>query len=499
MVSCKAIYTLFIIHYALKGKAVPETLKQKTVWALVWNFIDRAGQQLLQFVVAIIVANILLPDDYALVAMLAIFTAIGSLIIESGFGAALIQRKDADWRHFSTVFWFNIVMSVVLYALLMAASPLIVAYFHEPLLTPLAAVVFLTLPINATMLIQNTTLTKAVDFKTIAKADLVAMLAASAAAVAMAVSGCGVWTLAWQPVILAAVKSALLWLWSPWRPRRYFSWKLLWSLFGFSSSLLASGLLNACFLNIYSLVLPRLYPKRELGYYSQGNKICDPIVSLVYGSIQNATYPIFSGIQDEHSRLINAYRKTIRFTAFMVFPMLLGALAVAPALFHVLFKQEWWAAVPFFQMLCLGGCCTVLTAINNNFIKVSGRSSAILKIEVAKIVLTIVAVILLLHESVLVMVGGLISVRAVVYVVNMAYTQRLTGYRMTAQLRDIGPYLCISLLMMAAVMSLRLVVENQLLLLFLQIAAGVAVYFLITYISGSKMLRESLELLKRRR
>lgn len=477
---------------------MPETLKQKTIGALLWNFIDRAGQQVLQFVVAIVVANILLPDDYALVAMLAVFTAIGSIIIESGFGAALVQRKNADWRHFSTVFWFNIVMSVALYALLMAAMPLIVAYFHEPMLTRLGAVVFLTLPINATMLIQNTKLTKAVDFKTIAKADLIAMLVASAAALAMAVGGCGVWTLAWQPVILAAVKSLLLWSWSDWRPRLYFNWKLLWSLFGFSSALMASSLLNAIFLNIYSLVLPRLYPKRELGYYTQGNKICDPIVTLAYGSIQNATFPIFSGIQDDHARLINAYRKTIRFTSFLTFPMLFGAVAIGPAFFHVLFKAEWWVAIPFFQMLCLGGCCTVLTAINANFIKVSGRSAAILKIEIFKVVMTVAVIAALLRASVLVMVAGLISVRLLVLIVNMYYTHRLTGYKFMAQLRDICPYLAISLLMMAAVMSLGLVIENQLLLLLCQIITGVAVYVLVTYISGSKMLRESFDLIKRK-
>ena len=476
-----------------------ESLKEKTIGALIWNFADRFGQQALQFAVAVIVANILFPDDYALVAMLAIFTAIGNLIVESGFGAALIQKRQADNRDFSTVFWFNLAMSLLIYALLMAASPLIVAYFHEPLLTRLAAVVFLALPLNATMLIQNTLLNKQIRFRQLAKVDLLSMLFSSTCAIGMAAGGCGVWTLAWQPVTLAASKSALLWFWSDWRPKRYFSFRLLRELFGFSSSLLAAGLVNTVFLNIYSLVLPKLYPKRELGYFTQGNKICDPIVSLIYGSIQNATYPIFSGIQEEHDRLINAYRKSIRFTAFLTFPMMCGAIAVAPALFRLLFKEAWWAAMPFFQLLCMGGCFTILTAINNNFIKVSGRSSGILKIEIFKIALTAAAIALFFRQGVLTMVGGLISVRLFVYIISMAYTQRYTGYRLTHQLRDILPYLAVSLFMMAAVWSVSLVVAHHLLLLVCQLITGMTVYFLIAYLSGSKILRESIELLKRKK
>jgi len=476
-----------------------DSLKQKTIGALLWNLIDRFGQQVLQFIVAIIVANILFPEDYALVAMLAIFTAIGNLIIESGFGAALIQKKNADDKDFSTVFWFNLVMSLVLYALLMAATPLIVDYFHEPMLTKIGAVVFLGLPINASMLIQSTILNKQVRFKEMAKIDLLSMLISSAVAIGMAVAGYGVWALAWQPVSLVASKSIMLWCWSSWRPQWFFSFKIIRELFGFASSLLLSGLINTCFVNVYSLVIPKLYPKRELGYFTQGNKTCDPIVNLIYGSIQSATFPIFSGIQDEHERLINAYRKSIRFTSFLTFPMMVGAICVAPTLFHLLFKEAWWPAIPFFQLLCMGGCFTILTAINNNFIKVSGRSSGILKIEFYKIILTVIAIVLLLHQGVLAMVGGLISMRLVVYFINMIYTQQYTGYRFMAQLKDTLPYLLISLVMGAAVWVLEFVISNQIVLLACQVITGAAVYFAIAYIAGSKILKDSLELLKRRK
>lgn len=472
-----------------------ETLKQKTAGAIVWNLIDRGGQQILQMAMVVVVANILCPDDYALVAMLAIFTAIGNLVVESGFGAALVQRHDADDRHYSSVFWFNLVMSVLLYLLLLVAAPWIARYFGEPQLVPVSAVVFLAIPVNASMLIQTTLLNKQIRFRSLAKVNLAAMLVSSASAVVMALFGWGVWTLAWQPVILAGVKSVLLWIVNRWRPHLYFSFAIIRQLFGFASSLLLSSLLNVVFINVYSLVIPRLYPKRELGLFTQGNKICDPIVSLVYGSIQNATYPIFCGIQNQHDRLVNAYRKSIRFTSFLTFPFLIGGIMVAPALFHLLFKSEWWAAIPYFQLLCAGGCFTVLTAVNNNFIKVSGRSSGILWIEIVKIIITVAAIALLYNKGVLAMVAGLMAVRALVYLINIYVTQCYTGYAVWPQLCDTVPYMLLAVIMAVAVWGVGRVIDMAWLQLILQILTGVAVYVLLAYITGSAILKETIRLL----
>lgn len=476
-----------------------ETLKQKTAGAIVWNLLDRGGQQILQMAMAVVVANILCPDDYALVAMLAIFTAVGNLVVESGFGAALVQRQDADDRHYSSVFCFNLVMSVLLYLLLLVLAPWIARYFREPQLVAVSAVVFLAIPVNATMLIQTTLLNKQIRFRTLAKVNLAAMLVSSISAVAMALAGWGVWTLAWQPVILSAIKSLLLWIVNRWRPRLYFSFTIIRQLFGFASSLLLSGLLNVVFINVYSLVIPRLYAKRELGLLTQGNKICDPIVSLVYGSIQNATYPIFCNIQNQHSRLINAYRKSIRFTSFLTFPFLIGGIMVAPALFHLLFKSEWWDAIPFFQLLCLGGCFTVLTAVNNNFIKVSGRSSGILWIEIVKIILTIVAIALLYKCGVLVMVAGLMGVRALVYIINICVTHCYTGYAVLPQLRDTVPYALLSVVMAAAVWAVGMLTPVVWLQLLLQVATGIMVYALLAYVTGSAILKETMGLLLKKK
>lgn len=475
------------------------SLKQKTIGALLWNLLDRMGQQVLLFIVGILVANILSVEDYALVGMLAIFSAIAGIIVDSGFSVALIQKKETTEEEFSSVFWFNLGMSCLLYAALVLCSPLIARFFHQPRLTELAAVVFLALPINALTTIQTTLLNKTIRFKPLAKINLAAMTLSGASSLIMALSGFGVWTLALQPVILAAARAVLLWVQSDWRPRRVFRLHTIRSLFSFASSLLLASLINTCFLNIYSAIIGKLYPVKQLGYYTQGNKMCDMGVSLLYGSIQNATFPIFSSIQNEHERLIRAYRKTIRFTAFITFPIMTGLLVTARPIIQLLLKEEWWPSIPFFQLLCIGGCFTILTAVNNNFIKVSGRSDGILKTEYCKVILTIAILLLTYREDVLTMVAGLVVTRMLVYLINMVYTARFTGYKFFMQFVDILPYAGLSILMALLILPFGNWIDNRFLLLSVQAVAGIALYTGIAYITGSKILKESLSLLKRPR
>lgn len=475
------------------------SLKQKTIGALLWNLLDRMGQQVLLFIVGILVANILSVKDYALVGMLAIFSAIANIIQDSGFSAALIQKKETTAEEFSSVFWFNLGMSILLYGVLMGCSPLIARFFNQPRLVELSAVIFLVLPINALTIIQSTILNKQIRFKPLTQINLYSMTVSGIASLAMALTGCGVWTLALQPVILAAARATLLWSRENWRPQRTFRFAVIRSLFGFASNLLLASLINTCFLNIYSVIIGKLFPQKQLGYYTQGNKMCDMGVSLIYGSIQNATFPIFSTIQNERERLIRAYRKTIRFTAFITLPIMAGLFVTAGPVIRLLLKEEWWPSIPFFQLLCLGGCFTILTAINNNFIKVSGRSDGILKIEYYKIAFTVAVVLLTYREDVLTMVAGLVVTRLLVYIINMIYTAHYTGYRFSMQLMDLLPYAGLSTLMTLLLLPIGGWIENQLLLLVTQAAAGTVIYIGTAYITGSKILKDSLELIRKKK
>lgn len=473
-----------------------DNLKKKTVSALIWSFADRFGQQILIFVVGVVVANILHVEDYALVGMLAIFTAIGNILIDSGFGAALIQKKDADEHDYCTVFWFNLGMSVAIYLLLLACSPLIARFFCEPRLVSLSAVVFLCIPVNATILIQSTFFSKRIEFKAITQANLLSMTVAGLSALVMAFAGMGVWALALQPLIMAAVRSLIFWVKNPWKPSRYFDFKIIKGFWGYSSKLMFSSLASTIFNNIFSLVIPKIYSVRQLGYYTQANKMSAPAVTFINDSIQTATFPVFSSIQDQRERLLPIYRKSVRFTAFLAFPLLFCLAVIAPSAFHVLFKQEWWLAIPFFQLLCVGGIAIVLTSVNSNFIKVSGWSSAILKTEISKLVLTAIAVVALCRSSVLVLVAGIVTVRFVVWLICMYYTQRCVGYTMLMQLKDVVAYFAITLLASVVGYLLQFVVHGQLLLMMLQGIAVIALYLALVYATGSVVLREFLQFLK---
>lgn len=475
------------------------SLKQKTIGALLWNLLDRMGQQVLLFIVGILVANILSVEDYALVGMLAIFSAVANIVLDSGFSAALIQKKETTEEEFSSVFWFNLGMSILLYGTLLGCSPLIARFFNQPRLVELSAIIFLALPVNSLTIIQTTLLNKQVRFRQLTRINLLSMLFSGIASLLMAVAGCGVWTLASQPVILAGVRALLLWSRESWRPQPVFRPALIRSLFGFASSLLVASLINTCFLNIYSVIIGKLFPQKQLGYYTQGNKMCDMGVSLLYGSIQNATFPIFSTIQDERERLIRAYRKTIRFTAFITLPVMAGLSVTARPIIQLLLKEEWWPSIPFFQLLCIGGSFTILTAVNNNFIKVSGRSDGILKMEYYKIVLTAAVVLLTYREDVLTMVAGLVATRLLIYIINMLYTAHYTGYRFFMQFTDVLPYAGLSILMTLLILPVGGWIENNFMLLVVQTVAGMGIYLGTAYITGSRILKESIKLIRKKK
>lgn len=476
------------------------SLKHQTVGALLWNLFDRIGQQLLLSVVVIIIANKLSVEDYTLVGMLAIFTAISSVLLDSGFNAALIRKNHATDDDFSSVFWFNVGMGITLYLLLQLCAPLIAGFFGKPELVNICAIIFLAIPINSLVSIQYTIFNKQVKFNILARVNMIALSVAGVAQLIMAFSGCGVWTLAFQPVILASVKALLLWVQSSWRPKFRFSTSAIRELWAFASRLLAASLINTTFMNIYSVVIGKVYfDGKQLGYYTQGNKMCDMGVSMLYSSIQAATYPIFSSIQEEEERLLRAFRKTIRFTSFLALPAMAGLIVVARPLIELLLKEDWWPAIPFFQLLCLGGCFTILTAVNNNFIKVKGRSDSILHIEYFRVAITIITLLLTYKHSVLTMVAGLVVTRLLIFIIHSVYTSRHTGYTVGMQLSDILPYLLLTLVMSIATYSLSFIISNNLLLLITQVATGGIIYLIMAYISGSKILQESLELLLSKR
>ncbi len=476
-----------------------KTLKEKTIWALVWNVLDKVGQQIILFLVGILVARILSTEDYALVGMLAIFTALANIVIESGFSAALIRKNDATGKDYSSVFYFNLGASMLVYLLLFFCAPFIAGFYNQPSLTLIARIVFLAIPVNSLSLIQTTILTKQINFKKLTKVNFLSLLASGLLSLYMAYTGYGVWTLVVQPLSLAIVRSSLLWVVSNWRPQWEFSLRSIRELFGFASNLMLSSIINTGFLNIYSVFIGKIYPLQQLGYYSQGNKMCDMGVSSIYGSIQSATYPIFSSIQEDKERLLRAYRKTIRLTSFLTFPAMIGLVLVGNPFIRIALTDKWAHSIPFFQLLCVGGIFTILTAINTNFLKVSGRSDILLKLEVSKLVVTAIALVCTLHQSVWIMVAGQVVARLVIYLANIIMVHRHGNYPAWFQLKDIMPYLLESLLLFACLYPLSFVIADLRLLLSAQILLFGFAYISLNKWLGSNILDEIIHLLFKRK
>lgn len=476
-----------------------KTLKEKTIWALIWNVLDKVGQQIILFIVGILVARILSTEDYALVGMLAIFTALANIVIESGFSTALIRKKDATGKDYSSVFYFNMGASMLVYVILFFCAPFIANFYNQPSLTLIARIVFLAIPANSLSIIQTTILTKQINFKKLTKVNFISLLASSLLSLYMAYSGYGVWTLVVQPVSLAIVRSMLLWVVSSWRPLWEFSFQSIKELFAFASNLMLSSIINTGFLNIYSVFIGKIYPLQQLGYYSQGGKMSDMGVSTIYGSIQSATFPIFSSIQDDKERLLRAYRKTIRFTSFLTFPAMIGLVLVGDPFIRIALTDKWKHSIPFFQLLCVGGIFTILTAINSNFLKVSGRSDILLKLEISKFVITAIALVCTMNQNVWIMVAGQVVARLVIYIANVIMVHKHGNYPGWYQIKDIMPYLLMSLLLYVCFYPLSLWISNLGLLLSAQILLFAAAYIGLNKWLGSTIFDEIISLLLKKK
>jgi O-antigen/teichoic acid export membrane protein len=363
---------------------MPVSLKHKTIGALSWSFFERVGQNGIQFVIAIVLARLLAPAEFGLIAMLAIFMAVAQSFIDSGFGSALIQKQDASYTDECSIFYFNILVSIVAAGILCIAAPWIAEFYNAPILAPLTRALSLNLVINAFGLIQTSLLTKRIDFKLQLKVSIFATFFSGIIGILMAYKGFGVWSLVAQSLSQNLFRTCLLWLVMSWRPSWTFSLKSLRTLFSFGSKLLFSGLLDVLFQNIYLVVIGKLFSPADLGFYSRAKEFSQLPVHNLSSSIGRVTYPVFSSIQNDKNRLRDGVRKTLSMMAILTFPLMIGLMVVAKPLVIILIGDRWLPSVPYLQLLCIVGLLYPLHAINLNVLKAQGRSDLFLKLEVIK-------------------------------------------------------------------------------------------------------------------
>ena len=451
-----------------------ESLKNKTVKGVGWSFIDNLSSSGITFLVGLVLARLLTPSEYGIMAILTIFIAVSNSIVDSGFSNALIRKTDARRVDYNTVFLFNLLVSGLLYVVLFLAAPAISRFFKEPLLVEVMRVIGWVLVINALAIIPRTLFVKEVNFKTQTKVSLIASISSGVIGIGMALAGLGVWSLVGQQLSRQLLNTLFLWIYCTWRPAWEFSMQSFKELFGFGSKILLSGLLNTIFNEIYSLVIGRCYTSAQLGQYTRANQFNQIFSSNLTTVIQRVSYPVLSSIQDESERLREAYRKVIKSTMLISFACMLGLAAVARPLILILIGEKWLPAVGFLQIICFSGMFYPLHAINLNILQVKGRSDLFLRLEIIKKIIAVGPLVLGVLYSIEYMLWGSVCTSLIAYFLNSYYSADLIDYPTKEQIKDILPTFLVSFVTAAAMWSLTLLSFSNWLLLPLQCLLGIA-------------------------
>lgn len=423
-----------------------DSLKNKAVKGISWSFIDNIANTGVSFLVGIILARLLSPEEFGVLGMITIFIAISNSIVDSGFSNALIRKKNATRVDYNTVFYFNLVIGILFYGILFIASPAISIFFNEPQLIPITRVMGSILIINALGIIQRTLFIKQVDFKTQTKVSIIASMTSGLIGIAMAIGGLGVWSLVGQQIARQFLNTLFLWVFSHWRPVIEFSLQSFKELFSFGSKLLVSGLLDTIYKNVYYIVIGRFYSASQLGQYTRAEQFNGIFSSNLTSVIQRVSYPVLSSIQDEPERLKKAYSKIIKSTMLITFACMLGLAAVAKPFILILIGQKWTTAIVYLQIICFVGMLYPLHAINLNILQVKGRSDIFLKLEIIKKTIAIIPIILGILYGIESMLWGSVLTSIVAYFLNSYYSAHLITYSTKEQIKDIAPTFIVSAL-----------------------------------------------------
>ncbi len=475
-----------------------DSLKSKTVKGVVWSSIERFSTQGVQFLIMIIMARLLTPKDYGLIGMLAIFLAVAQSLIDSGFSQALIRKQDRTDVDNSTVFYFNIVVSSALYLILFIAAPFVADFYNQPELTSVMRVVCLGVILNSLAVVQRALLTVRIDFKTQAKASLSAAVISGCIGIVLAYCGFGVWSLVVQQLLNLSVNTLLLWIFSKWRPIAVFSWKSFHELFAFGSKLLASGLLDTLYRNIYPIVIGKLFSASSLGHYTRAQQFSEFPSSNVTGIIQRVTYPILCGIQDEMERLAIVNSKIQKHTAIIILTLMIGMSAVARPFIDIVLGKQWGFCGQLLQIICFAMMWYPIHAINLNLLQVKGRSDLFLRLEIIKKILGITVLCITAPFGLVVMCYGQIFNSIVALVINTYYTGKLINVGFIRQMKDLLPTILLSLTMFGAILLVNGFIEANMYRLVIGVLVGIIVYVSGSYIFKFKELQTLFSLIRRK-
>ena len=475
-----------------------QTLKQATTKGLFWSSVERFSNQGVQFVFSIILARLLSPSDYGIIAMVTIFFAVAQSFVDSGFSNALVRKTDRVEEDLSTCFYFNIGVGIIAYIVLFLIAPLVANFYNQPILSPIIRITGLGVILNSLCVVQQALFTIKIDFKSQAKITLSATVISGIVGILLAYQGYGIWALVWQGVASSIVRMGLLWLMSKWRPRTGFSKSSFNYLFGYGSKLLASGLLDTIYNNIYPIVIGKFYNPAQLGNYSRALGWAQLPSANITSILQRVTFPVLSAIQDDSLRLQNSYRRLLKLSAFIVFPLMMGLASMASPLIRVILTAKWDGCVLYLQILCFALMLYPIHAINLNLLQVKGRSDIFLRLEIIKKIIGVVILIITIPLGITAMCLGMVFSSIICLIINTYYTSRFIDVGLLTQLKDLKIILINSLVMGGGIYILTSFIDIEGLKLVMGIVIGLLFYFIGSFYFSKAELQEVISLIKKK-
>ena len=461
---------------------MPESLKTSTLNAIGWSLIERLSNQGLNFIISIIIARILSPEDFGLVAMLTIFSAIGHSFINSGFGQALIQKKNATHEDECSIFYFNISVAILFTLILYISSPYIARFYNQPVLLNIARVLSFVFIINSLGLIQRTLLTKELDFKTQLKVSLIGSIFSGIVAIILAMLGFGVWSLVVMSLLNESLITLSLWYFRSWRPSFLFSITSLKSMYNFGSKLFIVSVTNSFFSNMYQLIIGKLFTPSDLGFYTRGMSISRYPTAIIQSVIGQVSFPVLSKIQNDKEQIKKLTQKAVKLAAFVTFPLMFGIIATSESIVTVLLTDKWFESVPYLQLLCIVGMLYPIQAVNLNALNAQGRSDLHLKVDSIYKILVIIMLLLTYKYGIIGIIIGQILNSIIAFYLYSYYSGKILYYSFIQQLKDLMPSFLLSFLMFLVVYAIKYAgIENIYFEFIVQMFLGVIVYTFLNY------------------
>lgn len=470
--------------------------KKNVFTNLIWRFAERCGAEFLQILVSVILARILAPEAFGTIALLLVFSNILQVFVDSGLGNALIQKKDADDLDFSSVFYFNIFVCLVLYSALFFSAPFIADFYDNPELTPLVRVLGLTVVISGVKNVQQAYISRTMQFKKFFITSLGGVIAAAVISIAMALTGFGIWALIAQKIINLAAATVLMWLTVSWRPRLIFSWTRLKGLISYGWKLLASSLIDTVYRELSKLIIGKKYSESDLAFYNQGNQYPNLIAININTAIDSVIFPVMSQGQNDPARVKSMTRRAMKTGIYIMAPLMMGLAFTAPNVVSVVLTDKWLPCVPYMCIFCITFMFYPLHTTNLNAIKAMGRSDLFLKLEIAKKIVGLSLLFVSMWHSVMAMAYSMIVSSVASQIINSFPNKKLLNYGYVEQMKDILPNILLAVFMGVCVNFIGYSSLPVFFELCLQIVVGAVIYIVGSIVTKNESFNYMLDILK---